>query len=91
MSGKPLGRLRKNVSKLEKKQAAEAEKIRNQIEGKFGNAKRKYSLNRVMTKLSHTSETAIAITFLVMNLSRLPAGNETFFVIFCQKSLMGWF
>ena len=39
------------------------------MSGKFGQGKRRFSLNRVMTKLSHTSKTAIAITFLVMNLS----------------------
>ena len=38
---------------------------------KFGEAKRRYSLARVMEKLPQTSETAIAITFLVMNLSSL--------------------
>lgn len=69
MSGPPLGRPQKNVSKEKKKQALESERIRNCIEGKFGQAKRRFSLNRVMAKLSHTSETAIAITFLVMNLS----------------------
>jgi len=36
---------------------------------KFGQAKRRFSLSRVMAKLTNTSETAIAITFLVMNLS----------------------
>ncbi|WP_231516864.1 transposase, partial [Planktothrix paucivesiculata] len=41
----------------------------NSIEGKFGQGKRRFSLNRIMNKLAHTSETAIAITFLVMNLS----------------------
>ncbi|NUN67434.1 transposase (plasmid) [Pseudanabaena biceps] len=41
------------------------------MEGKFGQAKRRFSLNRVMTKLANTSETAIAITFLVMNLEVL--------------------
>jgi len=39
------------------------------MSGKFGQGKRRFSLNCVMTKLSHTSKTAIAITFLVMNLS----------------------
>lgn len=69
MSGPPLGRPPANVSKEKKKQDLESERIRNCIEGKFGQAKRRFSLNRVMAKLSHTSETAIAITFLVMNLS----------------------
>jgi hypothetical protein len=69
ISGVPLGRPPKNVSKQKKKQAQEDERIRNSIEGKFGQAKRRFSLSRVMAKLSHTSVTAIAITFLVMNLS----------------------
>jgi hypothetical protein len=69
MSGPPLGRPPANVSKEKKKQDLEAEKIRNCIEGKFGQAKRRFSLGRVMAKLVNTSETAIAITFLVMNLS----------------------
>lgn len=69
ISGPPLGRPPKNISKVKKKQAALDEKIRSSIEGKFGQAKRRFSLNCVMTKLSHTSKTAIAITFLVMNLS----------------------
>jgi transposase, IS5 family len=69
MSGPPLGRPPANISKEKKKQDLESERIRNCIEGKFGQAKRRFSLNRVMAKLPHTSETAIAITFLVMNLS----------------------
>jgi hypothetical protein len=69
MSGPPLGRPPADVSKEKKKQALESERIRNCIEGKFGQAKRRFSLGRVMAKLSHTCETAIAITFLVMNLS----------------------
>ena len=68
ISGPPLGRPPKNVSKEKKKQALEDERIRNCIEGKFGQGKRRFSLGRVMAKLSHTSQTAIAITFLVMNL-----------------------
>jgi len=37
-----------------------------------------------MTKLANTSETAIAITFLVMNLSTWR--RQVFFVVFCQES-----
>src|SRR4028118_469377 len=69
ISGPPLGRPPAYVSPEKKKQARLDERIRNSIEGKFGQAKRRFSLARVMTKLSHTSETAIAISFLVMNLS----------------------
>jgi hypothetical protein len=40
------------------------------IEGKFGQAKRHFSLARVMAKLAETAQCAIAITFLVLNLER---------------------
>ena len=79
MSGPPLGRPPSNISKEKKKQDLESERIRNCIEGKFGQGKRRFSLNRIMTKLSHTSQTAIAITFLVMNLS---TQLSRFFVLF---------
>lgn len=68
ISGPPLGRPPANVSKSKKKQALEDERIRNAIEGKFGQGKRRFGLNRVMAKLDNTSGTVIAITFLVMNL-----------------------
>ena len=71
ISGPPLGRPPKNVSKETKKQAAYDERFRNAIEGKFGQAKRRYSLNCIMAKLPETSETSMAITFLVINLSSL--------------------
>ena len=88
LSGSPLGRKPKNISKEAKKQAQDDERFRNTIEGKFGQAKsgatllrfpqqrnahqdRRFSLNLVMTKLPTTSETSIAITFLVVNLSKL--------------------
>ncbi len=69
ISGPPLGRPPANVSKAKKKQALEDERIRNAIEGKFGQGKRRFGLNRVMAKLDNTSGTVIAITFLVMNLA----------------------
>jgi len=71
LSGTPLGRPPLNVSKEDKKQARLDENVRNCIEGKFGEGKRRYSLNKIMTKLPNTSETSIAIIFLVMNLSKL--------------------
>jgi len=81
MSGPPLGRPPANISLSKKKQANEDERIRNAIEGKFGISKRRFSLNRVMAKLPHTSETAIAITFLVMNLSALLRQVFVFFIV----------
>jgi transposase, IS5 family len=80
ITGVPLGRPPKIIDPLVKKQARDDEKFRSRIEGKFGEAKRKFSLGRVMTQLSETSQTAIAITFLVMNLSALL---RQFFAFFC--------
>jgi transposase, IS5 family len=71
MSGVKLGRPPKNINKSTKKQSQLDERIRSCIEGKFGEAKRRFSLNCVMTKLANTSETTIAISFFVMNLSKL--------------------
>jgi len=50
--------------------ARQDERERIPIEGKFGQAKRRYGINRIMMKLSSTSETAIALCFLVMNLEK---------------------
>ena len=38
------------------------------VEGKFGEGKRRYSLDLIGTKLRSTSESAIHLVFLVMNL-----------------------
>ena len=81
ISGPRLGRPPKNVDKKVKKQEREDERTRNAIEGKFGQGKRRFGLNKVMTKLADTSETAIAISFLVMNLVTLLQGRYTCF--FC--------
>src|SRR4028118_1769798 len=61
ISGPPLGRPPVNVSKEKKKQALEDDRVRNAIEGKFGEGKRRFGLNRIMAKLDNTSQTTIAI------------------------------
>jgi len=86
-SGTPLGRPPKNVSKETKKQAQLDEGVRNCIEGKFGEGKRRFSLDRVMSKLANTSETTIAITFLVMNLSKLLRQFCHLFLCLWQKRI----
>ena len=90
LSGPPLGRPPAQVSPEKKKQAQDDEKIRSTIEGKFGVSKRRYGLNRVMAKLASTSQTAIAITFFVMNLSN---GLQRLWRVFlCQflRNLTFW-
>jgi hypothetical protein len=89
LSGPPLGRPLKDQSKrmASKKIARQDEIDRIPIEGKFGQGKRRFSLSRIMCKLSQTSETAIAVVFLVMNLEKwLKAMLLNFFCLFfgCQ-------
>jgi transposase, IS5 family len=92
ISGPPLGRPPANVSKAKKKQALEDERIRNAIEGKFGQGKRRFGLNRVMAKLDNTSGTVIAISFLVMNLATW--WRRVFCVFLClfakRRPVFGW-
>ncbi len=68
LSGPPLGRRPQTVSAEDKKQTAADEAIRNTVEGKFGQGKRRFGLGRVMAKLASTSAAQISLTFLVMNL-----------------------
>jgi len=82
LSGPRLGRPPAQVSLQAKKQAREDERIRNEIEGKFGQGKRRFSLNRVIAKLSHTSETSITLTFLVINPVKLLRQFDCLFL--CQ-------
>jgi hypothetical protein len=92
ISGPPLGRPPANVSKSKKKQALEDERIRNAIEGKFGQGKRRFGLNRVMAKLDNTCGTVIAISFLVMNLATW--WRRVFFLFLClfgkRTPVFGW-
>ena len=82
LSGLALARPPTNIDKEKKKQARLDERLRNYIEGKFGQAKRRLSLDKIMTKLSETSVTAIAITFLVINLSTLLKKAFSLFLYF---------
>lgn len=72
LSGPPLGRppKEKELQKHLRKQIRNDELDRIPIEGKFGQAKRRFSLSKIMCKLADTSASAIAIAFLVLNLEK---------------------
>lgn len=70
LSGPRLGRPPVREQKLEKRQAQQDARNRNSVEGKIGEGKRAYGLGRIRTRLANTSETAISLQFLVMNLER---------------------
>jgi transposase, IS5 family len=86
LSGSPLGRPVEQEQAAIRKQAQADARVRNQVEGKFGQAKRRFSLARVMAKLDSTAETSIAITFLVMNLER----RLTRFILLVFGILLGY-
>jgi IS5 family transposase len=60
---------------------------RNPIEGKFGQAKNGYGLNRIRARLKETSETWIASIILVLNLVKL-AGLS---ILLCPIKIIGSF
>jgi hypothetical protein len=73
LSGPPLGRppVEADVLKEQKKLQHQDEVDRIAVEGKFGQGKRRFSLARIMTKLAGTSEVAIMVSFIVMNLEKI--------------------
>lgn len=76
LTGKPLGRppkqteKNKETLKAAKKQMQQDERDRIPVEGKFGNAKRKGSLGRIMARLSITAESVIHVGVIVLNLDK---------------------
>lgn len=73
ITAEPLGRKPKpeNIDKKEKTKRRKEYNERNQIEGKFGQGKNGYNLNKIRTRLARTSESTIASIVLVMNLVQL--------------------
>ena len=68
---------------------------RNPIEGKFGQAKTGYGLNRIKARLKGTSETWIACIFLVLNLVKLtgaalPCLVAKSMLSFSAKDMFDW-
>ena len=72
LSGPPLGRPPSQPEKRReiRLQTRQDELDRIPVEGKFGQGKRRFSLARIMCKLALTSETAITVAFIVMNLEK---------------------
>jgi IS5 family transposase len=72
LSGPKLGRRSANAQMQKAEKALERldARMRNAVEGKFGEGKRKYGLDRIYAKLKETAESMIAMHFLVMNLER---------------------
>jgi len=72
-SGPMLGRppVDAKIRNENRKQQRQDEVDRIPVEGRFGVAKRRYCLSRIMRRLKETSESAITMVFLVMNLDKI--------------------
>lgn len=74
----PKGRPPKKTARQKRRERKEYAE-RNHIEGRIGNAKQVFALNQIKAKLRNTSETWIALTIFVMNLSVFATNlNATF-------------
>ena len=70
--GKPLGRPpNQKLSGYRKYKTRKEQNMRNHVEGKFGQGKNGYDLNRVRSKRKDTSESWISAILFVMNLTKL--------------------
>ena len=81
MSGPALGRppADKKVYAEQKAQERRESGERNAVEGKFGEGKRSYGLQRLRCHLEETSESEIVLIFLVMNLKKILRDLFVFF------------
>ena len=85
LSGQPLGRPPKDEARKKERQAQAKRDLGgyNFVEGKIGQAKRRFSLSRVLTRLPHTSKTTISLIVQVINLGKaLALGLGPFYILF---------
>ncbi|NLD96561.1 MAG: IS5 family transposase, partial [Synergistaceae bacterium] len=91
LSGPGLGRPPLDEGKLEERKRLERKDAakRNEVEGKFGEGKRKYRLDRIRGKLSETSDSIVILQFIIMNLWRTLRDILSFFFGERPKSRFG--
>lgn len=91
LSGPPLGRPKQiteahktEMTQLRRQRRQDA-RDRNPIEGKFGQGKRRFTLNRIMARLAETSEAVIMVSFIVMNLEKILSSIVSFLLCFMSS------
>ena len=86
ISGKALGRPKKNSTLEEKKIAHQDNTDRIEVERGFSLAKRCFGMGLITTKLDITTRSSIALSILAMNISNLA--RALLFVVFCPIVLL---
>ncbi len=74
ITGPRLGRKTAQIQKEERKIMIQDARVRNKVEGKSGEGKRKYGLGLIRGKVKETSETMIVFALIAMNLARCLRG-----------------
>mgnify|MGYP006266157737 FL=1 len=83
-NGPAIGR-KKKQSKSERDKARKRNNKRSEIEGKFGQAKTRYGLDKIQAKLSQTIPAEVHLIFLAMNLLKVHlSGVSLPFLFFAQ-------
>jgi hypothetical protein len=92
LSGPKLGRPNNNeiIKRAQKRIEKEDESIRVSIEAKFGEAKTRYTLDRIERRLKETSESAIMMVFLMTNLARIMRSRVRDIFVFFFKAIRTW-
>lgn len=89
--GKPLGRPPKQaLPGYRKYKTRKEQKMRNHVEGKFGQGKNGYNLNQIRARRQDTSESWISAILFVMNLTKLMkivVGYGNFLILFVRRYL----
>ena len=86
MSGPKLGRPGKDNADEIRQELKEIGE-RNAVEGKFGNGKRKLSLDLIMGKLKETSGSMAGMDFFIMNMERLLRQEALFLYNFFKNTV----
>lgn len=84
-TGRPLGRKPKKETqtRYQKDKQRREKNERNQIEGKFGQGKAGYNMNKIMARLADTHESWVASIVFIMNILR--AMEDIFWQIFKER------
>jgi hypothetical protein len=85
LSGKPLGRPKREPD-IDKKQERREQTERIEVERKFSQAKGSFGLGMIRARLKETSQTAIALSILMLNIAHIERVLLTLFF----KFILAW-
>jgi IS5 family transposase len=86
IGGVPIGR-KTGQTKYEKERERKKNNKRSEVEGKFGEAKNRYGLDRLYTRLPETSQAEISLIFLAVNLVKFVREVSNGFFLVLQAIL----